>query len=281
MRGERRLVGALAVLGTLALSGCAALLGPREAAYVQTPGSVVEAMLSMAGVGPGDYVVDLGSGDGRIPIAAARQHGARGLGIEREPRLVQQSRANAVREGVSGRVEFRTEDIFTADISSATVVTLYLLPEINLGLRPRLLSDLRPGVRIVSHDFDMGEWKPDRYAVLQSSEKVGGQESRIYLWIVPICLAGHWRGTLRGPGGEEPALLELQQEFQEVRATARLPHGSMSGGGRIQGRLLSLLMARPGAAPLRFTLTAGEGRLDGEAVGGGQHYALHLTRVAE
>lgn len=144
--------------------------------YVPTPNRVVDAMLTIADVGPTDVVYDLGSGDGRIPIAAARR-GARGVGIEVEPVLVAQARRNAVRAGVADRVEFFEGDMFKSDPSPATVVTLYLLGSLNQRLRPKLLRELKPGTRIVSHRFPMGSWEPER------SIEVGRAD--VVLWRVP------------------------------------------------------------------------------------------------
>jgi len=145
--------------------------------YVETPRPVIDAMLAMAGVTERDTVYDLGSGDGRIPIAAAREYGARGVGIEIQAPLVDSARANARQAGVANRVTFHRQDLFEADIGDATVVTLYLLPEINLKLRSKLFRELAPGTRVVSHGFDMGEWTP------LSTREVQGR--RLYLWRIP------------------------------------------------------------------------------------------------
>ena len=145
--------------------------------YVPTPEEVVEAMLKLADVGPNDVVYDLGSGDGRIPIAAARQFGARGVGIDLDPKLVAEATRNAQQAGVADRVRFVEGDIFDADLSPATVVTLYLLTSINERLRPKLLKELRPGARIVSHQFRMGDWNPERETVVDFRP--------VFLWRVP------------------------------------------------------------------------------------------------
>src|SRR5688572_22874145 len=131
-----------------------------DAPFVATGYEVVDAMLAMAEVGPGDYVIDLGSGDGRILIAAARSHGARGLGVDIDPARIRESTANARAAGVSHRVTFRREDLFETELGEADVVTLYLLPQINLQLRPRILAEMRPGTRVVSNMYDMGDWRP-------------------------------------------------------------------------------------------------------------------------
>ena len=150
--------------------------------YDPSPPRVVRAMLRLAGVTAADIVYDLGSGDGRVPIAAASHHGARGVGIEIDPSLVDRARANAGRAGVADRVTFREGDLFKADIRDATVVTLFLLPTVNLQLRPKLLAELKPGTRVVSHYHDMGDWKPTR--------KITVDYRPVYLWVVPEAAAG-------------------------------------------------------------------------------------------
>ena len=145
--------------------------------FVPTPSDAVSAMLKLAGVGKDDVVYDLGSGDGRIVITAARRYGARGVGIDIDPVRIAEGERNARTAGVAGRVRFVNQDLFDADIGEATVVTLYLLPRLNLRLRPKLLAELKPGARVVSYGFDMGEWAPER------SVEVGS--SAVYLWIVP------------------------------------------------------------------------------------------------
>lgn len=145
--------------------------------FVATPRSVVDTMLSMAEVGEGDVVYDLGSGDGRIPIRAAKKYGARGVGIEIKEHLVDSARTNARKAGVSDRVVFRQGDLFEADIGDATVVTLYLLPSVNLKLRSKLFRELAPGTRVVSHDFHMEEWTPN------VAKELGSK--LLYLWRIP------------------------------------------------------------------------------------------------
>jgi len=172
----------LALLWVVGLPGVAGCIHPRaDVPYVQTPHEVVAQMLWLAGVGRHDVVYDLGSGDGRLVIAAARDFGARGVGVEIDPRLVAQSVESARRAGVGDRVTFREQDLFQADLSSATVVTLYLTREVNLRLRPKLLADLTAGTRVVSFNFDMGEWEPA--AVVRVD--VSGRSTPVYLWVVP------------------------------------------------------------------------------------------------
>ena len=145
--------------------------------FVATPPAVVKAMLEVAKVTPSDLVLDLGSGDGRIAIAAAKEFGARGVGIEIDAELIDQARENARKAGVADRVQFLQQDLFQADISEATVVTLYLLPPLNLKLRPKLFNDLTPGTRVVSHAFHMGDWKPDQELEVEGR--------KVYFWIIP------------------------------------------------------------------------------------------------
>jgi SAM-dependent methyltransferase len=154
---------------------------PSLAPYVASPEAVVEIMLRMAEVGPQDVVYDLGSGDGRIVIMAAKQFGAKGVGFELDGDLIRRAQENARRAGVAHLVEFRQQDVLTADFSPATVVTIYLSREANLKLRPVLQAQLRPGARIVSHEFDMGDWRPE--AVRQLLDE-GGMTRRLYLWCI-------------------------------------------------------------------------------------------------
>lgn len=183
-----------------------------EVPFITTPDAVTLAMLQLAGVGPQDTVLDLGSGDGRIVITAARRFGARGLGVEIVPDLVAQSQRHAQAAGVAARAEFRVQDLFATDLSAATVVTMYLLPAVNLQLRPRLLA-LKPGTRIVSHDWDLGDWLPDRSLTLDVPDKAIGQDKRstVHLWVVPAPVQGLWCGA--------GATLQVTQRFQQFSAT--------------------------------------------------------------
>ena len=258
-----------------------------EVPYVPTPANVVDAMLAIAEVGPQDYVVDLGSGDGRIVISAAKQYRARALGIDYDRTLIDKSRETAAQEGVSDRATFLFQDIFASDFREATVVTMYLLPEVNLALRPRLLFDLRPGTRVVSHDWDMADWEPDRRLVIQTPGKTVWPmtASTVYLWIVPARVAGYWRGTLTGPHGVEPVVIEFQQRFQNASASVWLGQWSLAGTGRLRGESLSLTLERspwlPDTAPLLFSLRVVGGRIEGEAVDGTQRYVLRASRLVD
>ena len=188
----------------------------KDVVWVPTPDALVERMLRMASVGSRDYVIDLGSGDGRTVIMAAEKFGARALGIEYNPDMVALSIRNAELAGVTGKVKFVEADIFETDFSQATVITMYLLPALNIKLRPKIL-ELRPGTRIVSHAFGMEEWRPDQTITVESRNA--------YLWIVPAKVAGTWNLTLPAGSREETWTLTLQQDFQTLTGVVRLPEG--------------------------------------------------------
>lgn len=215
--------------------------------FVTTPDHVTLAMLELAEVGAGDYVMDLGSGDGRIVITAARRFGARGLGVEIVPELVAKSRELARVAGVAERAEFREQDLFATDLRAASVITMYLLPQVNLQLRPRLLQ-LAAGTRIVSHDWDLGDWLPERTLTLEVPQKAVGREkkSRLHLWVVPARVAGLWcDGALA---------LEIGQRFQAFSATLTrrgLNAPALVFDGRIHGVVL-----RSGGQPAPLVLRA-------------------------
>jgi SAM-dependent methyltransferase len=173
---RRSFAGVFLVLSIAAAQGREPKQRP-DVPYLPTAPAVVEAMLRLANVRPGDLVYDLGCGDGRIVIAAARQFGARGVGVDIDPARIAQAAANAKKEGVGRMVKFEENDLFDAEIGKATVVALYLLPDVNLRLRPKLLKELKPGTRVVSHTFDMGDWKPEKEEIVDGST--------IHLWVIP------------------------------------------------------------------------------------------------
>ena len=208
---------------------------------------VVRAMLDLAGVNENDLVVDLGSGDGRIPIMAAREKGARGLGIEIDRDRIRQSQQNAEAAGVADRVRFRQEDLFVTPLNDVTVLTLYLLPEINLQLRPKILTQMRPGARVVSNTWDMGDWRPD------GQRDIG--QANIYLWIVPARVEGRWRVTQ----GEASSELSLTQRYQEISGTLG---GSPVGNPMLRGDRIAFT-ADLGAGQRRY-----EGRVEGDRIVG-------------
>ena len=207
----KRLIVALLALAALGSVRAAAAQG-YDVPFVPSPQVVVDEMLRMAGVGPGDFVIDLGSGDGRMLITAARKFGARGMGVDLDPHLVIQAEESARQAGVEDRVTFLEQDLFKTDISKASVITMYLLPGVNMRLRPQLL-DLKPGTRIVAHDFDLGDWKPDHKTTIRKN---------VFLWIVPAKIGGRWSLTVPLPGGERRLAVELRQQHQEIDGLARV-----------------------------------------------------------
>ena len=235
-----------------------------EVPFITTPDNVTLEMLQAARVGPTDHVIDLGSGDGRIVIVAARRFGATGLGVDIVPELVERSRRSAREAGVADKVTFKVQDLFQTDLSQATVITMYLLPEFNLKLRPSLLA-LKPGTRIVSHDWDMGDWKPDQTTVVPVPDKKVGLEksSKVHLWTVPARIDGLWCGM--GPLGE--FTLQVAQRYQEVQATLTRGDRARVIQGRMAGTVLRTQATRHGSLELTqegpaLRITAGEGALE-------------------
>ena len=215
----RAMLGAAMVLGVTIAAGAAEPTVP----YVPTPQEVVERMLEIAKVGPQDYLIDLGSGDGRIVVTAAKKRGARGFGVDLNPVRIEESIENAAKAGVSDRVTFQQRNLFETDLSDATVITMYLLPRVNLDLRPKLL-ELKPGTRLVSHDFSMDDWKPDAFAEMDVKEKYGTApgSSSIYFWIVPARVSGSWQWQLAVGGKPLAYELALQQKYQMISGTVRV-----------------------------------------------------------
>jgi hypothetical protein len=240
-----------------------------DSPYVPTPQVVVDKMLEMAKVGPKDYVVDLGSGDGRIVITAAQNFGARGFGVDIDRRLVDLANKLAAKAGVADRAVFYERDLYKTDLSGATVVTLYLLPEVVLMLRPRLLTMLKPGTRIVSHDYDFGEWTPDVSVVIDVPDKPVGRDfkSRIMYWVVPATASGRWRWESTVGGKSQEWALTLGQMFQKVDGTLEVGGRSVKiEQGRLDGANLSFVAnLREGRATRRYEFS---GRIVGDRVEG-------------
>ncbi len=221
-----------------------------EVPFITSPDNVTLEMLTVAGVKRGDHVIDLGSGDGRIVILAAKRFEATGLGVEIDPRLVAQGKANARTAGVADKVEFREQDLFKTDLSQGTVITMYLLQEVNIQLRPALLA-LKAGTRIVSHDWDMGDWAPDRTSVVPVPNKAVGLEksSKVHLWTVPARVDGLWcaGGLLRG------ASIKLTQKYQTFTGTLAWRDRTRELAGTINGAELRTPAGSSGELVLQAT----------------------------
>lgn len=222
--------------------------------FEPTPQNVVEAMLKLAKVTAADTVTDLGCGEGRIPITAVKQFGAKGIGVDLDPLRIREANANAQMQGVAGRVTFIEGDLFKADISSSTVVTLFLWPSINLKLRPRLL-ELAPGTRIVSHAHNMGDWPADR---MEWHTAPDGR-SAVYLWIVPAKIAGTWSIEVDGETHE----VRLAQSYQHFTGagTAKTGAAPRIRNGRIHGDAVTFELVTP-----KFKVLKLAGRLVGDAI---------------
>ncbi len=237
--------------------------------YVPTPQVTVDEMLRLGGVGPSDFVLDLGSGDGRIVVTAAQKFGARGLGVDLDPHLIYQSEERAHAAGVGERAKFLQQDLFKTDLRQATVITMYLLPGIVRRLKPQLLA-LKPGTRIVSHDFDMEDWKPDRLTTIRKN---------VMLWIVPAPVAGRWQIRVPLPPIERRIELELTQRFQEISAHSRL-NGipAQVWEAKLEGDRISFVMVdssdRENEATLYFS-----GRVNGDAMEGDVVQGVGASRV--
>jgi hypothetical protein len=270
---SRAALGMAAVV--LCLAGALAeddILFERETPYVPTPQDVVERMLDMAKVKPGEYLIDLGSGDGRIVVTAA-QRGARAFGVDLNPQRVKEAVANAAKAGVSDRATFEVKDLFDTDVSKADVVTTYLLPLVNLDVRPRLLEQMRPGARLVTHAFYMGDdWWPD------ATENIRGRV--LFVWTIPAKIAGRWQ--VNSEDGD--FVLDVDQAFQNFKATANverrtLPkvveaHTTQIRDGRLNGTEISFAIDM-GVGPRVY-----RGRVDGNVIHGIAPEGWKATRSA-
>ena len=220
--------------------------------YVPTPQPVVDAMLRMAKVQSGEMVYDLGCGDGRAVVTAARDFGARGIGVDIDPKRVEESNANVAKAGVGERVQIKQADLFQMQFSDADVLFLYLLPALNVRLRPRILDETRPGTRVVSNSFSMAEWEADQ------QEEV--DDKTIYFWVVPAKVAGEWQVSL--PGNEE-ATLSLTQEFQKVTGTVKAKDKTYPvNEGRLKGAAMNFVLGE-GSGAARVTAQVDGDRMKG------------------
>ncbi len=265
------------VLGLLALGAVLALASPAvlqelawpqfkgyDVPFVPTPTEVVDEMLSLADIKAGDLLYDLGCGDGRIVITAAKRFGIKAVGIDIDPIRISESNDNAVKAGVTDRVRFIERNLFEADFKDATVVTMYLLTSVNLRLRPKLLAELKPGTRLVSHTFDMGEWKPDRTSLVKTAYD---DHRAVHYWVVPANVSGRWEWDLADGAGRRHYTLEAGQRFQVVTVSA-------TAGGRpltvdnviLSGDVIKFRLAAETNGKMTSFLY--EGRVQGDTVAG-------------
>jgi hypothetical protein len=261
---------AATLLALVAATVASARAADASVPYVPTPQNVVERMLELAQVGPQDYLIDLGSGDGRIVVTAAKKYGARGLGVDLNPTRIAEANQNARAAEVTDKVQFFERDLFETDLAPASVITMYLLPRVNLDLKPKLL-ELKPGTRIVSHDFSMGDWKPEHHEQLDAHDKYGGSGGRsdIYLWIIPAKVAGTWQSQLTVRGKPVAYEIALEQKYQAVSGTARVGGKSTKlQNARLHGDQLSFdFTADIAGAPMKhsFNGTVSGGNVYGTA----------------
>lgn len=271
---HKRLFLKILLLSWALLPQARAQLSP-DVPFVPTPYVVIEEMLRLAAVMPQDFVMDLGSGDGRVLVTAAKKFGARGMGVDLDEDLVAQSIESAAAAGVADRVKFLQQDLFKTDLAPATVITMYLLPGVMMRLRPQLLN-LKPGTRLVSHDFLLGDWKPDETTQIRKNA---------FLWIVPAKVAGLWRMRIPLPGGEHAIMLELRQKFQQVDGQAQFDgRHAQIWEPRLSGDRLSFVIVddrdREDEAGLYF-----EGRVSGDVIegrfrrGAGRAQTVHEWRA--
>ncbi|TAK80977.1 MAG: methyltransferase domain-containing protein [Betaproteobacteria bacterium] len=227
--------------------------------YVPSPQSVVADMLRYAEVGPQDFLIDLGSGDGRIVLTAAKVFGARGFGVEIKDELVRKSNEAAKREGLADRVKFLKQDLFKTDLSQATVITMYLLPDTVNLLKDKFLKELRPGTRIVSHDYPLTGWIPEKYLQMDLEDKIkisGVTTTLIYLYVVPARVEGRWKAQMPPAVSRQPATLSLRQQLTRV-----------SGSARLDGKEVPLEDIKLRGDKLTFKLSGRRGEFSGQVKG--------------
>ncbi len=242
--------------------------GRGDVVYVPTPQIVVDEMLKMGRVGAKDYLIDLGSGDGRIIITAAKRYGAQGFGVDLDTYLLKIANQTAKNEGVADRAQFYERNIFETRLDTATVITSYLLPEMNRKLRPTILN-LKPGTRVVAHDYHMGEWLPDEQKTISVPEKQVGNPgvSYIYLWYVPEKIAGTWRSRLNAGQGEVPYEFSFEQLFQEIQGEMRAGQDTAKFNAKVAegNRIAFVALPKAAGRTLRHEFS---GRINGDAIEG-------------
>jgi hypothetical protein len=212
---------AVVTAGTTVVNAQTSTAPRLDVPYVPTEQKTVEAMLDISKVGANDFVIDLGSGDGRIVVTAAKNYGAKGFGVDLNPQRIKEANENAERAQVTDKVKFYNQNLFDTKIGDATVLTMYLLPSVNLQLRPRLFTELKPGTRVVSHDFDMGDWQPDNQIDLGRDQ--------VFFWVIPAQVGGDW--TIKA--GNDSYKVKLDQKYQQISGNA-----TGAKAAKLEGKLL-------------------------------------------
>jgi SAM-dependent methyltransferase len=266
----------LATVLAACLLAAAALAADKEPVnagpYVPSPSSVVADMLTLAEVGPKDFVIDLGSGDGRIVLTAAKVFGARGFGVDINEKLVKEANEAAQAQGIADRAKFTIQDLFKTDIRKATVLTMYLLPNTVNMLKDKLLSELNPGTRILSHDYPLSGWIPEQYRQFDLEDKVaitGVTTTLIYLYVVPAKADGAWSAKLPPKLSREPVRMNLKQQITRVSGSARVGGREvLLEEARLRGERFSFKLAL-GGKTYDFTGYIRGGAIEGTVEGGG------------
>jgi 16S rRNA G966 N2-methylase RsmD len=268
-KGIAKILGSAALLLSALAAGPVAAQGGRgDVVYVPTPQIVVDTMLEMAKVSARDFLIDLGSGDGRFVITAATKYGASAFGVDLDTFLLKIANQNAQKAGVTDKVRFIEENLFTTDLSRATVISTYLLPEMNLRLRPKFMA-MKPGTRIVTHDYNLGEWGSEEERELIVPEKKVGNPgvSYLFFYVVPAQVPGKWQSLVNIGGRDMPLEFDLQQKFQEVEGKVDIRDRSTGLRGRIMGENIRIVAGgRDGIPRHEFAGKIGDGTIQGTLV---------------
>jgi 16S rRNA G966 N2-methylase RsmD len=276
MKEMKQKLGTLCLLAAMLQTPAQAQTGVGDVVYVPTPQIVVDEMLAMGKVNKNDYLIDLGSGDGRLVITAAKKHGAKALGVDLDTYLLKVANENARKENVAERATFREQNLFETDISEATVISTYLLPEMNLKLRSKIMK-LKPGTRVVAHDYSMGDWYPDEQKTLVVPEKKVGNPgiSYIFHWVVPALVAGKWQSQITIDGKALPYEFDVEQFFQNIDGGAKA--GGVAGEmrGKMTGDQVKFSLTSKGQKIERHEF---QGKITGETITGTVRIGLDSTQ---
>jgi SAM-dependent methyltransferase len=277
------LLSAAALFATTAFAQAADKAPVNAGPYVPSPTSVVADMLALAEVGPQDFVIDLGSGDGRIVLTAAKVFGARGFGVDINEKLVKEANESAKIQGIADRANFTIQDLFKTDIRKATVLTMYLLPNTVNMLKDKLLTELNPGTRIISHDYPLAGWIPEKYVQMDLEDKViisGVTTTLIYLYVVPAKAEGTWSARLPAPLSKGPVRLALKQQVTRVSGAARIGgHDVLLEEARLKGERFTFKLTL-GSRVYDFTGQVRNGAIEGTVDGGGLKAAAWSATAA-